>query len=300
MNKDTLEILDLNSINNNYNQIICNYKKYISNIKNINDDIKNLENIHHFYINSGDMSSINYSVYVDDIKHQITITRIEYDYINQIYVLNIEKFYRDLFKLYTRITKILLNIFKENKETIVRLWKSNDKFSYDSMDFKKFKKCIKSLSDNARSNNPSTNDNRIFEEIKKQYFIDIIIYNEMEKSHVYDINDLTKIYENLIKRIEELLLSRELIELNLVDVQSKTDRGILGQTFIMDLNGKSDRIKVDYTIMGKLLESTIKMHLDLSNKYCSISQTIADQVGCDDTQSENKSDDDVFLDKNNK
>ena len=294
-----LEIPNLNLITDNYKKIIENYKKYNTNIRNINDDIKNLENIHHIYINSIDMTSINYSVYVDDIRHQINITRIEYNYINEIYTLNLEKLYRDLFKLYTRVTKLIINIFKENKEIIIKLWKSNDKFGYESINFKKFKKNIKLLSDNARSNNPSINDNKIFDEIKKQYFIDIIIYNELEKTHIYDIDDIIKIYENLTKRLEDLILSRELIELNLTDIQSKTEKGILGQTFVMDLNGKSDRIRVDYSIMTKLLESTINMHLNLSNKYCTSSQFIADQVSCTDTTTDLISDnDDIFISNN--
>ena len=280
---DITDIPDIESINKKYKKIVDNYKKYNENIKNINDDIKNLENIHHIYINSGDMSSVNYSVYVDDIKHQINITRVEYNYINNIYTLNLEKLYRDLFKLYTRITKILLNIFKENKDTIIRLWKSNDKFAYDSTEFKKFKKNIKALADSARSNNPSTNDNKIFDEIKKQYYINIIIYNDMNNTHNYNIDDVVIIYDNLLKRFEELILSRELIALNLIDLQSKTEKGILGQTFVMDLNGKSDRIKVDYSIMVKLLESTIIMNLNLAEKYNKVSKTISDEVKCDDT-----------------
>lgn len=294
------DIPDINIINDKYKKIIDNYRNYNLNIKNINDDIKNLENIHHVYINSGDMSSVNYSVYVDDIKHQINITRLEYDYINNIYILNVEKLYRDLFKLYTRITKLLLNIFKENKDTIIRLWKSTDKFSYESSEFKKLKKSIRLLADNARSNNPSTNDEKIFDEIKKQYYVNIIIYNEMNTTHNYTIDDVVIIYENLIKRFEELILSRELITLNLIDVQSKTEKGILGQTFVMDLNGKSDRIKVDYAIMVKLLESTITMNLNLAEKYNNVSKQISEQVKCDDTSTSTDStsiNDDIFLNK---
>lgn len=306
---ENCEYPDIKKINDNYKKIISNYKNCTKNIKNISEDIKNLENIHQVYINSGDLSSLNYSVYVDDIKHQINITKLEYEYINQICSINIEKLYRDLFKLYNRIIKILLLIFRENKDIIIKIWKSSEKINFDSPDFKKFRKSIKLISDNARSNNPTTNDNKIFEEIKKQFYIDIIIYNDLEKTHTYNIEDIIVIYDNLNKRLEELILSRELIRINLVDIQSKTDKGILGQTFIMDLNGKCDRIKIDYIIMLKLLESTINMHLNLSDKYTNISQNIADEVSCgeDTTISEdmkkinknvdNDSDVDIFLSK---
>jgi hypothetical protein len=306
---ENCEYPDIKKINDNYKKIISNYKNCTKNIKNISEDIKNLENIHQVYINSGDLSSLNYSVYVDDIKHQINITKLEYEYINQICSINIEKLYRDLFKLYNRIIKILLLIFRENKDIIIKIWKSSEKINFDSPDFKKFRKSIKLISDNARSNNPTTNDNKIFEEIKKQFYIDIIIYNDLEKTHTYNIEDIIVIYDNLNKRLEELILSRELIRINLVDIQSKTDKGILGQTFIMDLNGKCDRIKIDYIIMLKLLESTINMHLNLSDKYTNISQNIADEVSCGDDTTisedmkkinknvDNDSDVDIFLSK---
>jgi hypothetical protein len=299
-----------------YKKIIENYTNFNKNLNNISEDIRNLENIHQFYINSVDISTINYSVYIDDIKHQINITKLEHDYIKNIFIINIEKMYRDLFKLYNRVTKILLNIYRENKDSLIKIWKSNERIVYDSTDFRKLKKIIKSMSDNSRSNNPSNNDNKIYDEIKKQYYYDLIIYNEMDKNHVYKIEDIIKIYSYLIKRIDELYLSTELIKINLVDIQTKTEKGILGQTFVMDLNGKTERIKVDYNIVVKLLESTLSIHLSLAEKYTDKSKVIADQVSCcedsnisteyknikknnnDKDDNDDKDDSDIFLDKN--
>jgi len=299
LDKNTLN--DIKNLNQKYQKIIDNYKLYNDNIKNINEDIKKLESVHNIYINSADMSSLNYSIYVDDIKHQINITRLEYDYINNIYTINIEKLYRDLFKLYNRITKLLLAIFKDNRDIIIKIWKSSEKINYDSHDFKKLKKSIKTLSDNSRSNNPLSNDNRIFDEIKKQYYYDIKIYNELEDNMGFDLNDIIKINTNLIKRIEELYLSRELIQINLLDIQTKTEKGLLGQTFVMDLNGKSDRIKVDYNIMIKLYESILNIHLSLAEKYNGKSQIIAEQVNYDEDTNEltesDKLSNDIFINK---
>lgn len=294
-------INDIKKLNQKYQKIIGNYKLYNDNIKNVNEDIKKLEGVHQIYINSADMSSLNYSVYVDDIKHQINITRIEYDYINNIYIMNIEKLYRDLFKLYNRITKLLLSIFKDNRDIIIKIWKSSDKINYESHDFKKLKKSIKSLSDNSRSNNPLSNDIKIFDEIKKQYYYDLKIYNELEDNKGFDLNDIIKINSYLIKRIEELYLSRELIQINLLDIQTKTEKGLLGQTFVMDLNGKSDRIKVDYNIMIKLYESILDIHLSLAEKYNNKSQIIAQQVNYDEDTNEltesDKLSSDIFFHK---
>lgn len=308
MSDKTLNKLDINSdinqINDTYNKIIDNFKKYNINIKNIYEDINKLESVHHVYTNTSDMTSVNYSIYVDDIKHQINITRIEYEYINNIYNINIEKMYRDLFKLYNKITKLLLTIFKDNRDVIIKIWKSSERIDFDSSDFKKLKKSIKLISDNSRSNNPLSNDNKIFDEIKKQYYLDVKIYNDIEKKQLYELNDIMKIFDMLIKRLEELYLSRELIRMNLLDIQTKTDKGILGQTFIMDLNGKSDRIKVDYNIMIKLLESTLNIHLSLAERYNNISLIISKQVNYDDDTTQSSDGDisanDIFINKDGK
>lgn len=295
---------DINIINEIYNKIIDQFTNYNINIKNIYEDIKKLESVHNIYINTADMSSVNYSIYVDDIKHQINLTRIEYDYVNNIYNINIEKMYRDLFKLYNRITKLLLTIFRDNRDVIIKIWKSSERIDFDSSDFKKLKKSIKIIADNSRSNNPLSNDNKIFDEIKKQYYLDLKIYNEIEKTISYELQDIIKIFDMLIKRLEELYLSRELIRMNLIDVQNKTEKGILGQTFIMDLNGKSDRIRVDYNIMLKLLESTLNIHLSLVERYNNISLIISKQVNYDDdttlSSDGEKSSNDIFINKDDK
>jgi hypothetical protein len=126
---------------------------------------------------------------------------------------------------------------------------------------------------------------KIFDEIKKQYYTHITIYNEIAINK-YSLEDIVLIYDNLIKRFNELYLSRELIKMNLSDIQNKTDKGVLGQTFIMDLNGKSDRINVDYSILVKILESIIGIHISLSEKYKNMAQTIADQVNYNEETSE--------------
>jgi hypothetical protein len=282
----SVKVPSLVEISEKYNKIIENYESIYANLKNIFEDIKTLESIHNVYINSIDMSSLNYSIYVDDIKHQINITQNEHDYINNTYNMNIEKLYRDLFKLYNRVTKIILTIFKENKDTVVKIWNSSEKTSSETQEFKKLKKAIRTLSENVRAPMPILNDNKIFDEIKKQYYSDIRIYNEMTDIHKYDLNDVVAIFKNLIKRFEELDLSKELIKMNLFDIKNKTDKGVLGQTFVMDLNGKSDRITVDYNILLKLLESIIGIHISLSDKYRNMAQIIADQVNYTDDSSE--------------
>jgi hypothetical protein len=54
----------------------------------------------------------------------------------------------------------------------------------------------------------------------------------------------------------------------------------------MDLNGRVDRIQIDYSIIIKLLESIVNIHLTLSNKYNKLSLTIANSVSYDEDSTE--------------
>lgn len=276
------ESVNLDSFLDKFNVIMTNYKTILNNIMNIGDDIKKLENIHHHYINSGHMEILNNSTYVDDIKHQIDIIKIEYDYISNMYQKNLNKLYRDLFKLYNKIVKYLMVIYKENKDILIKIWNSNDKIEGETLDFKKLKKIIKSISESTRANGVFASDTKIFEEIKKKYYSKIKLYDEMNSGYDYLMDDLSLIYNELILRLTELSLSRELIRINLLDVQHKTDKGVLGQTFVMDLNGKLDRIRVDYSIVSTLLDSIINIHTTLSTKYKNLSYIISSTVSYDE------------------
>lgn len=282
-----LETVHLDNFSEKFTVITGNYKTILKNILNIGDDIKKLENIHHHYINSGHMEILNNSTYVDDIKHQIDIIKIEYDYISSMYQKNLNKLYRDLFKLYNKIIKYLMVIYKENKEILIKIWNSNDKIEGETNDFKKFKKSIKLISESTRVGGVYANDSKIFEEIKKKFYSKIKIYNEMDSNSDYDLENIHFIYLELENRFTELKLSRELIRINLLDVKHKTDKGVLGQTFVMDLNGKLDRIRVDYSIAITLLDSIINIHTTLSTKYKNLSYIISTTVSYDE---ENTSD----------
>ena len=54
--------------------------------------------------------------------------------------MNINKFYRDLFKLYNKIVKTLITVYRENKDIIIKIWNSNEKVDNETSEFKKFKK----------------------------------------------------------------------------------------------------------------------------------------------------------------
>ena len=276
----------LEEINEKYNKIISNYKNIKFNIQNIYNDIKKLEGVHNVYINSNDLSSLNSSIYVDDIKHQINVTEIEYEYVEKIYNKNLDKFYRDLFKLYNRIKKLLLTVYRENRHIIIKIWNSHEKITYNSDDFRKLKKSIKLIADSARTSININTDDKIYDEIRRYFYRDIIIYNELYNKQNIDLENIVKLFDLLKLRLDELKYSKEFISINLDDIQHKTDKGILGQTFIMDLYGKNNRIIVDYNILVTILESIINMQMSISEKYNNFSQIIAEQVNYDDETSE--------------
>ena len=273
--------MELNLFKIKYDTIILNYKNLIENLANISTDIKKLENVHNAYINNEDMNSLNYSIYVDDIKHQINLTKMEYKYISDLLYINLNKFYRDLFKLYTKVVRNLLDVFKENKDVVIKIWNSQEKSQNESVEFKKIKKSIKMIADATRSSNSICYDNKIFEEIKKKFYSNIKIYSELDQNE-YNIQSIEIIYSELIKRLEELFLSQELIKFNLEDIKFKADKGILTQTFMMDLNGKIDRIKIDYNILLKILESILNIHNTISERHNTITSIIANYVNYDE------------------
>lgn len=283
-----------------FKNIYENYNIIIQQLNNIVHDIKKLETIHKIYISNSQLDNLNYSTYIDDIKHQINIINREYEYLNDINTMNLNKFYRDLFKLYTKIVKILLNVYKENKDIIIKIWNSNEKVINETQEFKKFKKTIKYISDTTRSSNVMISENKIIEEIKKKYFTGIKIFNELLTDNNFDLSDIETLNLELESRLNELLLSSELIKINLNDIKIKTDKGILGQTLIMDLTGKLEKIKVDYNIVLKLIESVFNIHTSISKKYKDLTIRISNEVSYDEDNSERlteKEKTDKFIEK---
>jgi hypothetical protein len=276
-------------LRNNFKNIYDNYNNIIKQLNNIAHDIQKLEGVHKLYISDSQIDNVNYSIYIDDIKHQINIINSEYNYLNNVNNMNLNKFYRDLFKLYTKIVKILLNIYKENKDVIIKIWNSNEKIINETNEFKKFKKIIKYISDTTRSSNIIMPDNKIIEEIKRKYYTGIKIFNELE-IQTFDLSDIETLYNELETRLHDLSLSCELIKINLNDIKIKTDKGILGQTLIMDLTGKIEKIKVDYNIMLKLCESVLNIHNSLSRKYKDLTIKIANEVAYDEETSDKLTD----------
>jgi hypothetical protein len=279
--------------NNNFNIIFNNYTTIDESKNKILYNIKKVENIYQTYINSKQIDSVNYSIYIDDIEHQVNITYIEYNYICNINLNNKIKLYRDLFKLYLRINKILLNTYIENKVMVVQIWNTNNIFQNETNNFRTIKKIIKKISEKY---NGISEENKIFDSIKKYNYSLINIYNELEEDKItFDI--IKNLYKELCNRIYELKLTTELIQINLTDISIKTTCGIAGQAYITDLNGKINKINTDYDIIVNLLSSIFEIHSKLSLKYNNMAASIFNDINYEDKFSILNEDESINLNK---
>jgi len=261
-------------IKSTYDIIIKNYVSIDDNISKVNHNMKKVENIYQTYINSKLIDSVNYSIYIDDIEHQVILTNIEYNYISNINFNNKIKLYRDLFKLYVRVNKTLLNIYNENKVMIIQIWTTNNIFQNETNSFRNMKKVIKKISEKYID---VVDESSIFESIKKYNFSLIYIFNELEEDKInFDV--INNLFKELCNRINELYLTTELIKINLTDISFKTSCGITGYAYIADLAGKINKIKTDYKIILNLLKNIFFIHTTLSKKYFNISNDILNDI----------------------
>ena len=54
------------------------------------------------------------------------ILKTEYNCMNEIYLNNLNKLYRDLYKLFNKMIKLLINLVNENNKLINNLFVSNN------------------------------------------------------------------------------------------------------------------------------------------------------------------------------
>jgi hypothetical protein len=100
-----------------FHDILHNYKSIQTNIDNMQDDIEKLEKIHQkFVLNSENKLSFHeFSSYVDDIFYQINLLRTEHCCQTKIQLQNVNKFYKDLYRLFNRIVKKIISRKTEYK-----------------------------------------------------------------------------------------------------------------------------------------------------------------------------------------
>lgn len=259
-----------------FNEIINNYKQIKENSLNLKNDLNRLENIHKQYVTSEDKRMQNFGIYVDDIRHQITILEKEYICMDSIFGDNINKFYRDLFKLYNKIVKFIMFLYKDNSEIITKIHRSYNFPNINEDQVKKIKKNIDTIIKDIE--NFDFNNLQLYNNFKKKYYKGIRIYNELNENIVYSFEEINVLMIELIKRLDELSFSGEIIQVHIIDVKSKIDKGISAESYIIDLTGKYDKIKVELKILKNILNSVLNIHLNLSNKYKIKTNSTANEI----------------------
>lgn len=283
-----------NEISNNeklFNIIVENYKKINLNLNNMIEDLESLKMVHGEYISNSSKKQKfhDYGVYVDDIYFQIKILKEEYNCMNNIYNMSMEKCYRDLYKLYLKIINRLIEVFTENIEVIKKLESSKGKQPETAALLDKFMEKMEM----SKISNLKTSPNAIEEltsEQRQKYMKKIKTYKEFSNNTSYTYEDMKVLFGELMKRLLELKESSVLITSHVNDMMKSGSKGLLIQTYIISLTGEKDKIDVDWEVYKKILDSIIATQLKISKKFVIKTEKIADEYTDSENTDENKSD----------
>ena len=240
-----------------FNKIYNYYNKTDENLKNMSIDLEKLNNTHLFYIKSINEENTNtyinsnnfhYSVYIDDIFYQKKILTMEYECMLNINNFNIDKFYRDLYKLYLKIIKLLVNVIHENNKLVTKI---ND---------------IDNIKNNVES----------IEDIRKKFLSDIKIYKESDSiNQKFSYDDIKKIFNAINKRNTN-------IHKHILIVDKKVNKGMLIETFKISFNGNIESLGLEHNLYIKIFESIITNHYNISKKYYIRTKNISDEITFDE------------------
>ena len=257
-------------IENIFNKINDYYDKTNQNLENMANDLEKLNNTHLFYIKSIseennniylNNNSFHYSIYIDDIFYQKKILNMEYECMLNIFNLNIDKFYRDLYKLYLKIVKLLVNVIHENNKLITKI----------------------NGIDNVKANVQN------IEDIRRKFLYDIKIYKETDSTfQKFNSDDIKKIFHAILKRNSDIEEYIKDIRKHSAIVDKKVNKGMLIETFKISFNGNIDSLLLENDLYGKILESIITNHYNVSKKYSIRTKNISDEVTFDEDSNYNK------------
>jgi hypothetical protein len=253
-----------------FNKIYNYYNKTDENLKNMSIDLEKLNNTHLFYIKSINEENANtyinsnnfhYSVYIDDIFYQKKILTMEYECMLNINNFNIDKFYRDLYKLYLKIIKLLVNVIHENNKLVTKI---ND---------------IDNIKNNVES----------IEDIRKKFLSDIKIYKESDSiNQKFNYDDIKKIFNAINKRNTNINEYIKDIHKHILIVDKKVNKGMLIETFKISFNGNIESLVLEYNLYIKIFESIITNHYNISKKYYIRTKNISDEITFDEDNNSNK------------
>jgi hypothetical protein len=245
------------------------YDKISKNLENMTEDIEKLDNTHKYYLKSStDVSVItdvhfHYSVYIDDIFFQKNILQREYNCMNEIYLNNLNKLYRDLYKLFNKIIKLLINLVNENNKLILKI-----------NDIDNTKLSIQNI-----------------EELRKKYYTNIKIYHEINSiDEKFLLDDVKILYDLIIKRNNDINDNIKQIKSHIASIDKKINKGIFIETFKISLVGTIETFTVEYNLYIKIFNSILNNHLFIANKYFNRTKNISEEVTFDEETTSIKSD----------
>jgi hypothetical protein len=242
-----------------FNKIIKNYKQIHENIQNTFEDIQKLEKIHTKFVSNAEnkMRFHEYGTYIDDIYFQIGQLNLEYNCQSQIQIQNINKFYKDLYRLYHKVVKKLVSIKFENGSIQMT---GDKKFVLDKMRIE-----------------------------KKQFFSKVKPYSEIEENHI-QLDDCLIIYNEIEVRLSDLVNSINNIVDAILNVEEQRHEGVFLQTYLISLRSEKEKAEIEHNVYSKILLGILESHLQISNKYLDrtsqISKEIADDAAMIHSRSE--------------
>ena len=161
--------------------------------------------------------------------------KLEYKCQEEIQNQNINKLYKDLFRLYNKIVQKVLSIKFENKQN-----------NYNSTTSKEIKQ-------------------KLFLE-RKPYYQKIKIYNEVTDNQI-NIDDCINLYTELESRLSDFLNSIQEIANSIMMAEEQKMDGLLLQTYLISLNSEKEKFLIEHEVFQKLLKGILANHMDVSNKY---------------------------------
>lgn len=236
--------------NKKFAKIIKNYKLVHENILNTYEDIQKLEKIHTRFVSNAEnkMRFHEYGTYIDDIYFQIGQLNLEYNCQSLIQIQNINKFYKDLYRLYHKIVKKLVSIKFENGTQM-----TGDK---------------KFVMDKIRTE-------------KKQFFSKVKPYSEINENHI-QLEDCQIIYNEIEIRLSDLVNSINNIVDAIISVEEQKHEGVFLQTYLISLRSEKEKAEIEHNVYSKILLGILESHLQISNKYLDRTSQISKEIA-DDT-----------------
>jgi len=239
------------------------YDKINKNLQNMAEDIEKLDNTHKYYLKSSTDVHFHYSVYIDDIYFQKNILNTEYNCMNEIYLNNLNKLYRDLYKLFNKIIKLLINLINENNKLILKINDiDNTKLTIQNID-----------------------------ELRKKYYINIKIYHEINSvDEKFLLDDVKILYDLILKRNIDINDNIKQIKSHIASIDKKINKGIFIETFKISLIGTIETFSLENNLYCKIFNSILNNHLVIANKYYNRTKNISEEVTFDEETNSIKSD----------